>query len=224
METQLRRAPTHRASVATGNRANADRSRSGEPFGHAHRCGPYGPQHRPAGGLTSIELLVASSILSLLLAWSIPAYRNAQIAGHAAAERTALTEALMMAMEQSMVSDNHVVACASRDGAGCDGSMDWSWGWIVFADTNGNREHDPGEALLRVHPRLPADVRLRTSKGRTRIVFQPHGGVNAGSNATFTFCDAEGKPLDRTLILANSGNMRSAQTGPAQALACLAAD
>ena len=64
-------------------------------------------------------------------------------------------------------------------------------------------------------------MHLRTTVGRTRLVFQPNGG-NAGSNVTFTLCDGRGAAQATTLVLANDGRLRSGTPSTAAAQACVA--
>jgi len=55
---------------------------------------------------------------------------------------------------------------------------------------------------------------LISSKGRTRIRFQPSGG-NAGSNVTFTFCDGRGARAATAYAMANSGRLHETTPKPA---------
>ncbi len=53
-----------------------------------------------------------------------------------------------------------------------------------------------------------------------RIQFQPNGS-NAGSNATFTFCDRRGPRRALSLVMNNRGDMREqAASATAVAAAC----
>jgi type IV fimbrial biogenesis protein FimT len=75
--------------------------------------------------------------------------------------------------------------------------------------------------VLRRIAALGGRVHLRSTTGRTRLVFQPNGG-NAGSNVTFTLCDGRGPAKAVTLVLANSGRLRTGQPTEAAALGCMA--
>ena len=172
-------------------------------------------------GFTLIELLVVLAVFGLLSAVALSTFQDAVAASHSAAARSALSESLLGAFNRSFISGTKVVVCASTDGTTCSGGMDWSTGWIAFTDSNENRERDPDDLLVGSHPPLTNGIHMRSSVGRTRIVFQPHGGVNAGSNVTFTFCDQRGPAKASALILANSGRLRAATASVAQGLACL---
>lgn len=176
---------------------------------------------RRTAGFTLVELLVVVALVGLLMAAATSVYRHAVGAGHAAAVQSSLAEAVNLAFVQSSLRGQYVVLCASTDGRACDGGTNWTKGWIAFVDADHDRERNGDERILRAYRTLGHGLRLRSSTGRTRIVFQPFGGVNAGTNVTFTLCDDRGAGKASTLVLANSGRMRTAAATPSQAAACL---
>ncbi|GAB3357389.1 GspH/FimT family pseudopilin [Lysobacter tyrosinilyticus] len=158
-------------------------------------------------GFTLLEALVAMAIATILLAVAVPAWSQAKAAAGAAAVRADLASNLLDAVRHSAITGSEVVLCPSGAN-GCAGSTNWDDGWMVFADLNGNRAPDPNETRLAHRGSLPDQIHLRTTTGRTRLVFQPNGG-NAGSNVTFTLCDSRGPKFATTLVLSNAGQMRS---------------
>lgn len=167
-------------------------------------------------GFTLVEMMIAMLVVGLLLAVAIPAWSNALARTHAAAARAALLATLTGAVRHAAITGTEVVVCPS-DGADCRGGWDWTGGWIAYADSDGDRSRAAGETLLDRHPPLAEDVRLLTSRGRRRLVFQPNGG-NAGSNATFTLCAGRRPPSATTLVLANSGRFRASRSAAADRL------
>ena len=176
---------------------------------------------RPAPGFTRVELLVAMAVFAVLATLAMHSAAEALATGRATGYRAALADGLMLALNDSTAHRRHVVVCTSADGATCTGGADWTPGWIAWVDHDGNRLRDPGDALLRVHPRLAGGVRVRSSNGRTLVAFQPAGGATAGSNATFTFC-SDRNDRAGTLVLANSGRWRTDEATAAQGEACRA--
>jgi type IV fimbrial biogenesis protein FimT len=162
---------------------------------------------RAQAGLTLIELLVTVAVAATLFGVAVPAFSGGLEAARANDARASLLASLMTASNHAAIAGVRGVLCPSQDGLACDVTPDWSRGWVVFLDSNANREVDGGERVLRVEPALAGRVRLRTTAGRTRIVFQGNGG-NAGSNATFTLCDGRGPAKARALIMANAGGLR----------------
>jgi len=158
-------------------------------------------------GLTLIELLIAVAGLTVLCTVAIPCLAGGVEAARGADARSSLLASLGTAANRAALTGVRGVLCPSVDGARCADTPDWSGGWIVFLDPNASRERDAGETLLLAQPALAGRVRLRSTAGRTRIVFQGNGG-NAGSNVTFTLCDGRGPGKARALILSNTGGLR----------------
>jgi type IV fimbrial biogenesis protein FimT len=161
----------------------------------------------PAKGFTLIEALVALGIAALLLVVAVPAWSHAKAAASAGLVRSKLAASFLNAVRHSAIAGSEVVICPVSATGRCRGSTNWDNGWMAFADINGNRIPDPNETRLGDEGPLPRDVHLRTTRGRTKLVFQPNGG-NAGANVTFTLCDSRGTESATTLVLANSGNLR----------------
>ena len=175
---------------------------------------------RAAPGFTLIEALVALTIATILLGLAVPALSSASEAVHNGSAQAALASSILGAVTHSASTGAEVVLCPG-DATGCRSTIDWSRGWVAFADIDGDRQRDPADTLLKQVDGLGGDVHLRSTPGRTRLVFQPNGG-NAGSNVTFTLCDGRGIEKAATLVLANSGRLRSGTPNEAAALACLA--
>ncbi|WP_162247703.1 GspH/FimT family protein [Lysobacter sp. Root494] len=175
---------------------------------------------RPVKGFTLIEALVVMAIAAILLAVAVPAWSHARAAANAGAVRARLATSLLDAVRHSSIAGTEVVICPASSSGLCSGSTNWDSGWIAFADINGSRAPDPNETRLSGGDALPDDVHLRTTTGRTRLVFQPNGG-NAGSNVTFTLCDSRGPRSATTLVLSNAGNLRPGQPTAAAAWNCV---
>lgn len=170
---------------------------------------------RPAQGFSLTELLIALAILALLVGFALPGFNGAVAASHSSSTRAALLATLTRAVSQSALTAQHVVVCSSRDQATCSGESDWSGGWIAFVDLDQNRAPGPGERQILSQAALDPRVRLATSRGRTRLVFQPNGG-NAGSNVTFTLCDSRGPGKAQSLVLSNFGRLHEGTPDPAR--------
>lgn len=170
-------------------------------------------------GFTLLEALVALGLAAVLLAVAVPAMSHAVSAAHAGHARSLIATTLMDAMRHATVGGAEVVTCPSLDGMTCTGAPDWSVGWMSFADIDGSRERGPHEPLVRRDAPLEGGVKLRSTRGRTRLVFRP-GGSTAGSNVTFTLCDRRGPGKAITLVMANTGHLRSGRPSSAAAQQC----
>ena len=158
-------------------------------------------------GFTLTELTVVLAVITVLFGVALPALSRGLEAARSLDARANLLSSLTMASNKAALSGTRAVLCPSPDGGSCVDSADWSLGWIVFLDGNGNREVDAGDSVVQQTRALPGKVRLRSTVGRTRIVFQGNGG-NAGSNVTFTLCDGRGVTQARAFVLNNQGRLR----------------
>ena len=158
-------------------------------------------------GLTLIELVIAVAIALVVGGLATSGLSGALESSRASAARADFIASLSLAATRAALAGSRAVLCPSMDAEHCSDGADWSEGWLVFLDANGSRELEGGERILRLQRALPGRVRLRSTAGRTRIVFQGNGG-NVGSNVTFTLCDGRGPAKARSLILANFGRLR----------------
>jgi type IV fimbrial biogenesis protein FimT len=181
------------------------------PFPHARRA---------THGFTLLDMILTVLILGLVLGIAIPGVSHTVSRVRAVSARTAITTALFDAHRNATVLGRQLVVCAGKDG-GCSGSEDWSDGWIVFVDDDRDRQRGPAERVIRHEAALPRGVGLRSTVGRSRIVYLPNGS-NAGSNVTFTLCDRRGPQTAERLILANGGRLRRDRAEAAPAVACVA--
>ena len=174
---------------------------------------------RTATGFTLLEAVIAMAVVGILALIAVPAWSNAREAAHNGSARTALVRSLMGAVSHAALTGSEVVLCPG-DAGGCRPTSDWSRGWMAFADIDGDGTRDPIDTLLAMVEPLGGKVHLRSTAGRTRLVFHRNGG-NAGSNVTFTLCDGRGAAKAVTLVLANDGRLREGQPTPDAAAACL---
>lgn len=177
---------------------------------------------KPQEGFTLLEIVVALAVAAVLLMVALPAFSGAMAAARASEARAALLGTVLDSVRYAGTTDTEVVVCPGAGGSGCADTWDWSVGWSAFADLNGNRTRDAHEPRIATHGALSTDVRLQSTSGRRRLVFQPGGG-NAGSNVTFTLCDSRGASRATSLVMSNAGGLREVPASAEAASACLAA-
>ncbi len=103
--------------------------------------------------------------------------------------------------------------CRSTTGLDCDNtSTDWSTGWTIFTNPNGNDQIDVGEEVIRYHNGLSASLKMTWSGGNT-LTFNPRG--RPVSSGTFVVCLTGRTATDlRTIAVSGSGQVRkSSLTG-----------
>ena len=163
---------------------------------------------RRQSGFTLIELATTAAIAVILAGVATPALGGFIERQRAAATTSALMAKISLARLSAVTHHRHTVLCASASGSDCDqGSRDWSGGWMLFFDDNGNRRRDVGEEVLRVEQAGGGPLRVVTTRGRPQLRYQPDGS-SAGSNLTISICSPRGTVLG-TVVVNNMGRPRS---------------
>ncbi len=168
-------------------------------------------------GITLIEMLMTVAIASTLVAMGVPALGSILARSHQQSAEGALQASLMHARELAITRSEQVVVCPTRDGRSCTSDDLWQGGWMIGADLDHDRE--PDSPLARFDA-MPANLRVVSSQGRPRVVFQPDGSAG-GSNAQLTICHTGDTKEGRAVIIANSGRVRETDAQPDHLQACL---
>ena len=163
-------------------------------------------------GFTLIELVTTLAIVAVLLAIGLPGFGEALARLRVQTAMHRVSTDLAMARSSAIMRRSPVVACPGLGMSGCSGDADWSHGWIVFADPDGNRRPDTVAELLRVSD-APSGAGGRLRLGATRhFVRYQRDGRSAGTNLTVRVCS--GEALAGEVIVNNLGRVRSARPQP----------
>ncbi|HEX7803190.1 MAG TPA: Tfp pilus assembly protein FimT/FimU [Pseudoxanthomonas sp.] len=162
---------------------------------------------RDPRGFSLSEALVAMAISAILVAIGVPSYRSMLENQRASSTMHLLTSYMASARGTAISYRIPTVVCPSNRAGGCRMDGDWSQGWLMFFDADGNRQPDAREDILRdenapLHPSL----RLVSSSGRPQLRYLPDGR-SAGSNISVRLC--RGNVLLGQVIVNNVGRVRS---------------
>jgi type IV fimbrial biogenesis protein FimT len=166
----------------------------------------HGTGHRFSSGFTVLELMTTLSIVSILLLTGVPSLQQFTLQQNMKAAVASLHNDLMMGRSEAVHLGTRVVSCPGNPADGCSGANNWSDGWIVFADSNADRQRQPGETIFRRGQGLD-NLRIHGSTGRTDVRFFPDGSA-PGSNGSITFCGLGGPEKARKLVISNTGRIR----------------
>ena len=159
-------------------------------------------------GVTFVEVVVCACVLSITAAIAAPSMGKLIERQRAIAANHSLIAHLAQARMTAITRSAPVILCPSRDGATCNADTDWGDGWLLFLDRDGNRQPDtPGDIVRQdIHP-ASHHLRVVSSAGRRQVRYLPDGR-SAGSNLTFSLCNAKGQLL-AAVIVNNAGRARS---------------
>lgn len=163
---------------------------------------------RRHAGFTLVELTVTTAVIGILASISVGPFSGMLENRRATAAIESLQSHLALA-RMTAISRNHAaIVCPSRDGMTCTDTVEWSAGWMAYADNNHNRQPDSGDDILRTELR-PDDgsLHITSSNGRRQLVYRSDG-TSGGSNITISIC-GHGNALLGQVIVNNIGRTRS---------------
>lgn len=158
-------------------------------------------------GFSLLEALAVMAITSIGLVIGVPSYQSLSERSRVSSATHLLTAHMASARSTAVTYRVPTVVCPSNRAGGCRTDGDWSHGWLMFFDRDGNRQPDTPHDILRdenapIHPSL----RIFSSVGRPSLRYLPDGR-SAGSNLTVRVC--RGNTLRARIIVNNGGRVRT---------------
>lgn len=143
---------------------------------------------RSSAGFTLIEAIVVVAILAIVASVGIPAFSQMLERHRVVASSHRLGHDLALARASALMRRQPVVLCPLGPEDRCQPGTDWSRGWIVFADRDGNGRPDDDADVLWVqrHPAGPRDVPAIVAN--RRFLRFRHDGTSPGTNLTISVC------------------------------------
>jgi type IV fimbrial biogenesis protein FimT len=121
-----------------------------------------------------------------LLAIASPGLASLTSANLLSAAQSELAASLVLARSEAMKRGVAVGLAAATPQSGAE----FTGGWNVFVDSNGNGRFDTGETIVRQEPALRGDVRISLGGGATAVVFNSRGFLTPSTLLTFNLCAA----------------------------------
>ncbi len=168
---------------------------------------------RRARGFSLIEATVAMAVVSVGLALGLPSYKGV-IEHQRESAASHLLSAFMASARSTAITDRKPTVVCPNDGHNqCRDDSDWTQGWIMFRDGDGNHRPDNADDLLRVEaaPR-DADLRIVSTSGRPKVTFLANGSA-AGSNLTLSICRKGNVVRKISVNMAGRTRLEPAATG-----------
>ena len=171
---------------------------------------------RRSGGFTLIELATTVAIMGILAGVALPSMRDFVERQRTLSAVSSLTAHMGLARMAAISRNRRAVLCPSVDGRHCEAGTDWSQGWMLFVDEDGNRRPDGSDDILRVDLEPTSrHLRVVSTRGREQLRYLPDGR-SPGSNLTISICNDRSEVLAR-VIVNNAGRPRSERAEAGQA-------
>ena len=169
-------------------------------------------QRRYRSGITLIEMMIVVFIIALLAAFAAPNLHSFVVRTRLTAANDDFVAALNLARSEAVRRGAPVTMV--RLGTT---PRDWTQGWMMFLDVNGNSllETGAGDELIREGQPLTSPLTLRTSaRTPNAIQFRADGRISSPTNTTFLFC-YDNKVMEgtqsrsRAVLVNTSGRVRA---------------
>lgn len=171
-------------------------------------------------GFTWVEILVTLAILGVLSAMGAPGLRALVEQRNVSTQAGALADALRLTRTEAVKRRQRVTICNTQDADAAKpvcatASTNWSTGWLIFADANGNKVREAHETLLHIQQALTQTVGLTLAHSKPAITFGGMGMAVANNASFLVHPMSESKSTSSTaprcVRLAVSGRVRVMQ-------------
>lgn len=159
--------------------------------------------------------MVTVAIVAILAAIAFPSFESTLRSNRVATATNELQASISLVRSEAMRNPNGAAMCTSVAGAACDG--EWSDGWLVWVDTDGDGVLDSGERVVRFsqsNSKLAFTGTSTAGDARAKLIrFDQRGRLRSDDASTRTIefkpqsCGS-GQALVRKLVLGPSGQPR----------------
>ncbi|OAL80872.1 fimbrial biogenesis protein FimT [Acinetobacter sp. SFB] len=140
-------------------------------------------------GFTLIELIITLAIVAIIVSIALPYFHDIMARQEIKNISNKLISSIQLAKSHAAIHHTNVVLCPSQNKVSCQSSH-WNSGFIVFLDSNKNRQVDADEKIISIettelkYGNLDWRGTLRTPS----VTFQAENGLPNGSNGSFYYC------------------------------------
>ena len=157
---------------------------------------------------TLTELAITILVLSILVTLALPYYHEMKANQERRTIFRQLIANIQLAKQHAAIHHTNVVMCSSENMQSCKEEM-WEQGFILFLDSNQNRQLDLNEILV---SQERTDLSYGTLNWRgtlhfPSLNFMAEHGLPIGSNGSFYYCSSTVKHMK--IILNKMRNSRS---------------
>ena len=189
-----------------------------------------------ASGFTLVEVVITLAIASILATIAIPAFSDFVKDTRISSETNGIITDFYFARSEALKRNRRVTVCKSSNAdssdtaatpvPSCNVTDDFNWtiGWIIFIDADGDGIRDANEILLRANSALDSGILLypRTDDAEIHnyLSYNPRGIARTSEgdnqNGIFRVCDGRGIASARAITVTQTGRVSStAPTGSA---------
>ncbi|QDS16531.1 prepilin-type N-terminal cleavage/methylation domain-containing protein [Xanthomonas arboricola] len=167
---------------------------------------------RRQAGFNLMEAMIAVAVLAIAVSIALPSLSRLHRSHQVTATVFELVAHLTLARSTSIARGSAVAICPSASLSECMTGHDWTSGWLIYADPDGNRRpDDTNDIIASAKPTHSSKLSILTTTGRTQVRYGSLG-TTLGSNVTFYIC--QGGSLEAQVIVSIAGRTRSVRPQP----------
>lgn len=159
-------------------------------------------------GFTLIELVVVVAVVAILLFVAVPGMQNMIRSSEARTQAGLLMSSIQLTRSEAILRSSQVNMCPTLHPLAavplCSG--DYSDGWFIFTDADGDRVVDVGiDQIIRVHQGMPEGYSLTNRTGtlaaKEAITYRSDG--SSRRNRTLMICPQPGSTISSWSVVMN---------------------
>ena len=162
----------------------------------------------PGKGFTLIELISTISIAGILLSVGIPSLSAAIANNQQNSTIMTLYGHHLYARSEAITRNQRITLCKSSNGQQCSRTAQWQDGWIIFADTNKDKQVNGTEQILRVQQQFKQGQTIKYRGFGSFNYVSYYSSGQSTTNGTFTLCNRNGAEFAKSVIISRTGRAR----------------
>jgi type IV fimbrial biogenesis protein FimT len=158
-------------------------------------------------GITAIELLIGLAVLAVVALLAIPGSSMLIDSYRLKTASSQLVDGLYLARNEAQSRGSTVKVCPSVDGKSCGTDGDWSHGWLIYSDGNGDGEVQDIE-FLEAFEAPAGHLRIvATGAAQKTAAFTSAGLVrdNGAASGKFILCPENSNSASRVIAIDSEG-------------------
>ncbi len=165
-------------------------------------------------GFSLIEMLIVLAMIGILSSYALPSFNKLINSNRQSTVLLQLFSHHQLARSEAIKQNQSVILCKSDNGQLCTPSAHWQNGWIVFTDTDNNKQLSGNEPLIYSFQNHNSSLFLsyRGFGSHNYIRYYPDG--RSSTNGSFILCTTQGDITARSLIISRTGRARLSSENP----------